>query len=132
MEPTASSRMQAHSASSPLTQVLPHIARPTAHCWFVPELTNRSEVSFAPTFCVNFSGDISFARQRVGVGQSVVLTISEPILKAVPSDCEAGVKEAMVVTATLTCDHRTIDGALGAEWLKHFKSKLEDPLMMLL
>lgn len=96
------------------------------------ELVKQTEVSFAPTFCVSFSGDVSFARQRVGVGQSVMLTLSEPAVKAVPSDCKTGVRDALVVTATLTCDHRTVDGALGAEWLKHFKTKLEDPLMLLL
>jgi pyruvate dehydrogenase E2 component (dihydrolipoamide acetyltransferase) len=28
---------------------------------------------------------------------------------------------------TLTCDHRAVDGATGAEFLKTLKSFLEDP-----
>eukprot|EP00656_Telonema_subtile_P017253 TRINITY_DN19228_c0_g1_i3.p1 TRINITY_DN19228_c0_g1~~TRINITY_DN19228_c0_g1_i3.p1 ORF type:complete len:391 (+),score=81.32 TRINITY_DN19228_c0_g1_i3:48-1220(+) len=95
-------------------------------------LLDGAPVSFAPTFTVNFAGDLSFARQRVGAGQSVVLTISEPSTKLVPSDCEAGIKQVMFVTATLSCDHRTVDGALGAVWLKHFRAALEDPVVMLL
>jgi pyruvate dehydrogenase E2 component (dihydrolipoamide acetyltransferase) len=33
---------------------------------------------------------------------------------------------------TVTCDHRVVDGALGAAFLKAFKSFLEDPMAMLL
>ncbi|HEX8358548.1 MAG TPA: 2-oxo acid dehydrogenase subunit E2 [Longimicrobium sp.] len=32
---------------------------------------------------------------------------------------------------TLTCDHRVIDGATGAEFLRTFKSFLEDPMLMI-
>jgi pyruvate dehydrogenase E2 component (dihydrolipoamide acetyltransferase) len=34
------------------------------------------------------------------------------------------------ITATLSCDHRVIDGVLGAELLAAFKSILENPLRM--
>jgi pyruvate dehydrogenase E2 component (dihydrolipoamide acetyltransferase) len=37
----------------------------------------------------------------------------------------------MVVTATLSCDHRAVDGALGAELLAAFRSLIEDPVRML-
>ena len=33
---------------------------------------------------------------------------------------------------TMSCDHRVVDGALGAEWLKLLRSLLESPLNMLL
>ncbi len=39
---------------------------------------------------------------------------------------------ATVMTCTLSCDHRVVDGALGAAWLAAFKGLLEDPLTMLL
>ena len=32
--------------------------------------------------------------------------------------------------ATLSCDHRVIDGAMGAEWLGRFKFYLESPAQM--
>ena len=39
---------------------------------------------------------------------------------------------ATVMTVTLTCDHRVVDGALGAEWLQHFKRYVESPITMML
>jgi pyruvate dehydrogenase E2 component (dihydrolipoamide acetyltransferase) len=40
-------------------------------------------------------------------------------------------KIATVMTVTLTCDHRVVDGAIGARWLSVFKSLLEDPITMI-
>ena len=37
-----------------------------------------------------------------------------------------------VMTCTLTADHRAVDGALAAEFLRSFKEFLEDPSLMLL
>jgi pyruvate dehydrogenase E2 component (dihydrolipoamide acetyltransferase) len=37
---------------------------------------------------------------------------------------------ATVMTGTLSCDHRAIDGALGAELLVAFKKLIENPVMM--
>ena len=39
---------------------------------------------------------------------------------------------ATVMSATLSCDHRVVDGVVGAEWLAAFKKIVEDPLTMLL
>ena len=39
---------------------------------------------------------------------------------------------ATMMTVTVTCDHRVVDGALGAAFLKAFRSFLEDPMAMLL
>jgi len=33
---------------------------------------------------------------------------------------------------TLSCDHRVVDGAVGAQWLKAFRDYMEDPTKMLL
>ena len=38
---------------------------------------------------------------------------------------------ATVMTCTLTCDHRILDGALGAQWLQVFKGYIERPASML-
>jgi pyruvate dehydrogenase E2 component (dihydrolipoamide acetyltransferase) len=38
---------------------------------------------------------------------------------------------ATVMTVTLTCDHRVVDGAIGARWLQAFKALVEDPVTML-
>jgi pyruvate dehydrogenase E2 component (dihydrolipoamide acetyltransferase) len=36
-----------------------------------------------------------------------------------------------VMTVTLTCDHRVVDGTVGAEWVNVFKGLIESPLRML-
>lgn len=39
---------------------------------------------------------------------------------------------ATMMNVTLTCDHRVLDGAIGAAFLKAFRGFLEDPMAMLL
>ena len=41
-------------------------------------------------------------------------------------------KISPMVTTTLSCDHRVIDGAVAAAWLASFKGLLEDPMTMML
>jgi len=43
-----------------------------------------------------------------------------------------GVRKSRMLVATLSCDHRVVDGAVGAEWLQHFKKLVEEPLTLLL
>ena len=38
---------------------------------------------------------------------------------------------ATVMSCTLTCDHRVVDGAIGARWLAAFKALIEDPITMI-
>lgn len=66
--------------------------------------------------------------------------INEPhgmILSVGAGEPRAVVKEgalaiATVMTVTLTCDHRVVDGAAGARWLQHFKGLIQNPLTMML
>ncbi|MEQ1864620.1 MAG: pyruvate dehydrogenase complex dihydrolipoamide acetyltransferase [Micropepsaceae bacterium] len=44
---------------------------------------------------------------------------------------KGAVAVANVMTVQLSCDHRVIDGALGATWLEAFKGYIEDPVAML-
>jgi pyruvate dehydrogenase E2 component (dihydrolipoamide acetyltransferase) len=49
-----------------------------------------------------------------------------------PMETEArGVKFVSQITMTLGCDHRVVDGALGAELLSAFKAFIEQPVTML-
>ncbi|MFT7578035.1 MAG: pyruvate dehydrogenase E2 component (dihydrolipoamide acetyltransferase) [Alphaproteobacteria bacterium] len=41
------------------------------------------------------------------------------------------VRVATVMSCTLSCDHRVVDGALGAQLLNAFKAYIEDPVQML-
>ena len=38
--------------------------------------------------------------------------------------------EVSVMTVTLSVDHRSVDGALGAEWLQRFKHYIENPALL--
>jgi pyruvate dehydrogenase E2 component (dihydrolipoamide acetyltransferase) len=38
---------------------------------------------------------------------------------------------ATVMSVTLTCDHRVVDGSIGAEFLLAFKAFIDDPATML-
>ena len=45
---------------------------------------------------------------------------------------ERGFKVAQIMKVTLSADHRTVDGAVGARWLAAFKGYLENPLTFML
>jgi pyruvate dehydrogenase E2 component (dihydrolipoamide acetyltransferase) len=67
--------------------------------------------------------------------QSVALAIGALENRIVPNDdpdSEEIYKESVMMTATLSCDHRVVDGAVGAQWLSAFKSHLESPSTLLL
>jgi pyruvate dehydrogenase E2 component (dihydrolipoamide acetyltransferase) len=40
------------------------------------------------------------------------------------------IEAAQIMTVTLSCDHRAVDGALGAELIGAFKRLIENPVMM--
>ncbi len=40
------------------------------------------------------------------------------------------IEAALIMTVTLSCDHRAVDGALGAELISAFKTLIEHPVMM--
>ncbi len=41
------------------------------------------------------------------------------------------VKIATIMDVTLSCDHRVVDGAVGASFLAAFKKYIEKPALML-
>ena len=41
-------------------------------------------------------------------------------------------REANIMSVTLSCDHRVVDGAMGAQWLQAFRQYIEEPTSMLL
>lgn len=65
--------------------------------------------------------------------QSCILAVGTTQSRLVAdASSEKGFKESSVMTVTLSCDHRVVDGAVGAQWLKAWKSYIENPLTMLL
>lgn len=61
--------------------------------------------------------------------QSAILAIGAGEERAVVINGE--IKVVNMVSVTLSCDHRIVDGALGAEFLNKFKSFVECPGLML-
>jgi pyruvate dehydrogenase E2 component (dihydrolipoamide acetyltransferase) len=45
---------------------------------------------------------------------------------------EGKVEAATMMTVTMSCDHRVVDGATGAKFLQTFKRFIEEPASMLL
>ena len=61
--------------------------------------------------------------------QSTILAVGAGEKRVVVKDGAPAVVQAM--TATLSCDHRVLDGALGAELIAAFKGLIENPMGML-
>lgn len=61
--------------------------------------------------------------------QSCILAVGAGIERAVVKD--GAVVVETVMTATLSCDHRVVDGALGAQFMSKFRALVEDPLALL-
>jgi pyruvate dehydrogenase E2 component (dihydrolipoamide acetyltransferase) len=57
--------------------------------------------------------------------QAAILAVGAIEERVVPIDGEIGV--APMMTMTLTCDHRAVDGAAGADFLRTLKGFLERP-----
>lgn len=62
--------------------------------------------------------------------QSMILAVGEARKTFVPDDDDQPVA-ATILSVTLSCDHRVVDGAIGAEWLQSFKTYVENPLALI-
>jgi len=62
--------------------------------------------------------------------QAAILAVGKTDKKVVSVD--GAFKAVSVMNVTLSCDHRVVDGAVGARWLEKFKGYLERPHTMLL
>jgi pyruvate dehydrogenase E2 component (dihydrolipoamide acetyltransferase) len=60
--------------------------------------------------------------------QSTILAIGAGEQRAVVRNGQLAV--ATIMSVTLSCDHRAVDGALGAELVSAFKMLIENPVMM--
>ena len=62
--------------------------------------------------------------------QSCILAVGAGEKRAVIKDGALSI--ATMMSCTLSVDHRSVDGALGAQFLKALKMLIEDPLTMIL
>jgi pyruvate dehydrogenase E2 component (dihydrolipoamide acetyltransferase) len=62
--------------------------------------------------------------------QATILAVGAARRQAVEAE-GGGVAFMSVMSVTLSCDHRVVDGALGAELVAAFKRFVEQPVTML-
>ena len=62
--------------------------------------------------------------------QGCILAVGSGEKRAIVINDEISI--ATIMTVTLSCDHRVVDGAVGAEFLSEFKNLIENPSLMLL
>ena len=62
--------------------------------------------------------------------QAAILAVGAGEERAIVRDGK--IEAANLMTVTMSCDHRVIDGATGARFLQHFRQFIEDPAAMLL
>ncbi|GJQ73257.1 hypothetical protein Trydic_g13632 [Trypoxylus dichotomus] len=63
--------------------------------------------------------------------QTCILAVGGTVEKLIPCE-EKGFRTVPFMWVTLSCDHRVVDGAIGALWLKAFRRYIEDPETMIL
>lgn len=61
--------------------------------------------------------------------QATILAVGAGVERFVPENGQPVIRTQMI--CTLSCDHRAVDGAVGAELLQAFRSFIEDPMLML-
>lgn len=67
--------------------------------------------------------------------QAAILAVGTTKKVAVPvqnEDGSAAVEWEDQITVTASFDHKVVDGAVGAEWIREFKKVIENPLALLL
>jgi pyruvate dehydrogenase E2 component (dihydrolipoamide acetyltransferase) len=84
------------------------------------------------TFSVSNLGmfDIDQFTAVINPPEAGIIAVGSIVQKAVVVDGQPTVRRRMRIT--MSCDHRVIDGATGAAFLKTLKQMLENPLAMLL
>lgn len=78
------------------------------------------------TFCISNLGmyGVSSFGSILNPPHGAILSVGAVEERVVPVDGAPGV--APMLTVTLTCDHRVVDGATGARWLQAFRAAVDD------
>ncbi len=84
------------------------------------------------TFCVSNLGMMGIDRFSaiINAPNSAILAVGAALAKPVVKDDQIAIGQRM--SLTLTCDHRVLDGAVGAQFLNALKQLLENPAVLLL
>ncbi|KAL3985561.1 2-oxoacid dehydrogenases acyltransferase (catalytic domain) family protein [Acanthocheilonema viteae] len=76
-------------------------------------------------------GSIRHFTAIINPPQSCILAVGGSERKVIPDDEKNEFKVITTMLVTMSCDHRVVDGAIGAIWLKHFKEYMEKPRTLL-
>jgi len=79
-----------------------------------------------PQSCILAVGNVS---QRLAMFSSDGTPVTLSTFSQLDSDNVTIVPQS-ILTVTMSCDHRVVDGALGAQFLQKLKSYLENPLLL--
>ncbi|KAL3637422.1 hypothetical protein CASFOL_018590 [Castilleja foliolosa] len=114
-----------------------NVAVQTDNGLLVPHLAQKAkENSLKPedyeggTFTVSNLGGIKQFCVIINPPQSGILAVGSAEKRVIPGAGPDQYNFASFMSVTLSCDHRVIDGAIGAEWLKAFKGYIENPETM--
>ena len=94
----------------------------------------KPEEFMGGTFTISNAGmyGISNLVPIVNPPQACIMGVGATIKRVVPHDGKDGFRIASMMTVSLACDHRVIDGATGSEYLRELKKILENPDLMML
>jgi pyruvate dehydrogenase E2 component (dihydrolipoamide acetyltransferase) len=83
------------------------------------------------TFCVSNLGMMGIPRFSAIINppNAAILAIGTTVTKPVVKNNQLAIGQTM--TLTLSCDHRVVDGAVGAQYLNALKLLLESPALLL-
>ena len=83
------------------------------------------------TFCVSNMGMMGVERFQAIINppQAAILAVGGTVKKPVVKNDQIVIGQRM--SLTLSCDHRVVDGALGAQYLGALKQLLENPALLL-
>jgi pyruvate dehydrogenase E2 component (dihydrolipoamide acetyltransferase) len=83
------------------------------------------------TFCVSNLGMMGIPRFSAIINppNAAILAVGTIVTKPVVKNGQLAIGQAM--TLTLSCDHRVVDGAVGAQYLAALKQLLESPALLL-
>jgi pyruvate dehydrogenase E2 component (dihydrolipoamide acetyltransferase) len=83
------------------------------------------------TFCVSNLGMMGIPRFSAIINppNAAILAVGTTVTKPVVKNGQLAIGQTM--TLTLSCDHRVVDGAVGAQYLGALKTLLESPALLL-
>jgi pyruvate dehydrogenase E2 component (dihydrolipoamide acetyltransferase) len=103
-----------------------------------PQSKRAKEKKLAPaeftggTFCVSNLGMMGIPRFSAIINppNAAILAVGTAVRKPVVRGDRIEIGQTL--TVTLSCDHRVVDGAVGAQYLNALKTLLESPALLLL